>query len=269
MFSTILHGFSGAERVTLTKITAGKDDPDTGFAIATYNIHSCLGTDGAFRPDRVAQAIRALDADVIGLQEVGWALRGPSGFDQFAFLERETGYTVIPGLVRHHANAHFGNAILSRHPVESVAPLDLSLPYHSPRGGIDARIRVKGRSVRLINVHLGLIPLERRIQIRRIGLRLLDGWRGPALVCGDLNHWRRTSPAMQRLHRLLPGGVTGQTYPSALPTMMFDRILATGDLHLENHQVIRTEGTRVASDHLPLMAWFRFEGADVLSEDAA
>ncbi len=235
------------------------------FSIATWNIHSCLGLDGKFRPERVVKAIQAMDPDILALQEVGWALRGRVGFDQFAFLARETGYHVIPGLVRHHANAHFGNAILTRHPVTVADPLELSLPYHSPRGGVDAVIHVTDRLlVRVINVHLGLSPLERRLQINRIIARLTDpalaprpesGGIGPAVVLGDLNHWRRTSQSMRKLGRVLPVGVTGQTYPARLPTMMFDRILATPDLAVLDHQVIVTDGARGASDHLPLMAW--------------
>ena len=41
------------------------------FKVATYNIHSCLGTDRKFAPERIAQVIAELDADLIGLQEVG------------------------------------------------------------------------------------------------------------------------------------------------------------------------------------------------------
>lgn len=45
--------------------------------IATYNIHAGAGSDGVFDLDRQAAALRALDADVIGLQEVDvhWGAR--------------------------------------------------------------------------------------------------------------------------------------------------------------------------------------------------
>jgi len=38
--------------------------------IATYNIHRCRGIDGRTRPDRIAAVLRAIDADVVALQEV-------------------------------------------------------------------------------------------------------------------------------------------------------------------------------------------------------
>jgi endonuclease/exonuclease/phosphatase family metal-dependent hydrolase len=206
----------------------------------------------------VVQVVRSLGVDVLGLQEVGWALRGRAGFDQFAYLERETGLTVVPGLVRHHAKAHFGNAILTAHPVEAVDSFDLGLPYHSPRGGVEARLRVRGRPLRVLTVHLGLNPMERRIQIQRLLPRLEADPETPTILCGDMNHWRRAGVSMDRLAALLPTRVDGPTYPSRLPTLPFDRILASPHLALMDHGVVRTEGTRVTSDHLPLMARFVF-----------
>jgi endonuclease/exonuclease/phosphatase family metal-dependent hydrolase len=38
--------------------------------VATYNIHRCRGLDGRTSPARVADVIRAIDADVVALQEV-------------------------------------------------------------------------------------------------------------------------------------------------------------------------------------------------------
>ena len=38
--------------------------------VATYNIHRCRGLDGRTNPARIAEVIRAIDADVIALQEV-------------------------------------------------------------------------------------------------------------------------------------------------------------------------------------------------------
>ena len=45
--------------------------------IATYNVHRCRGIDGRTRPERTAAVLRAIDADVVALQEVVGA--GPNG----------------------------------------------------------------------------------------------------------------------------------------------------------------------------------------------
>lgn len=44
--------------------------PSVPLRVATYNIHAGAGTDNVFDLDRQVAALRALDADVIGLQEV-------------------------------------------------------------------------------------------------------------------------------------------------------------------------------------------------------
>jgi endonuclease/exonuclease/phosphatase family metal-dependent hydrolase len=38
--------------------------------VATYNIHRCRGLDGRTNPARIASVIRAIDADIVALQEV-------------------------------------------------------------------------------------------------------------------------------------------------------------------------------------------------------
>ena len=48
--------------------------------IATYNIHRCRGMDRRTMPSRVAEVIRAFNADVVALQEVIGA--GPNGAGQ-------------------------------------------------------------------------------------------------------------------------------------------------------------------------------------------
>ena len=47
------------------------------FRMATYNIHRCIGRDGKASPHRVAEVLRAIDADVVALQEVAYAPEGP------------------------------------------------------------------------------------------------------------------------------------------------------------------------------------------------
>jgi len=44
--------------------------------VATYNIHRSRGLDGRTNPERIAEVIRAIDADVVALQEVRSILAG-------------------------------------------------------------------------------------------------------------------------------------------------------------------------------------------------
>ena len=58
--------------------------------VVSYNIHRCVGMDGRQDPGRVAEVIRELDADIVGLQEVDSKPGEDGGFEPM----RETGQVV-------------------------------------------------------------------------------------------------------------------------------------------------------------------------------
>ncbi|HYG91736.1 MAG TPA: endonuclease/exonuclease/phosphatase family protein [Azospirillum sp.] len=224
------------------------------FSVSTWNIHSCVGLDARFAPDRIAGVIRSLDVDLIGLQEVGWHHRGEVGLDQFEYLAKATGLTAHAGPTKHSIHAHYGNAILTRLPVRSVAPIDLSVRHREPRGGLDAMVEVEGRPVRVIVAHLGLDPWERTIQITRI-LALLDQQpEVPSLFMGDLNEWAPISPRLRRLANAFEDWASPRSFHARMPTLRLDRIYVRGGLKVPAFEVIRTPVTRRASDHLPVRA---------------
>ena len=103
--------------------------------VATYNIHACVGTDGRFDPARTLGVLQELDVDVVALQEVEH--HDVEGYDLFDYLAVKTGFTPIagPNLIR--KSRHYGNAILTRLPILTSNPVDLSLPGCEPRGAID------------------------------------------------------------------------------------------------------------------------------------
>ncbi|WP_200333309.1 endonuclease/exonuclease/phosphatase family protein [Thiocystis violacea] len=102
--------------------------------------------------------------------------------------------------------------------------------------------------------------MERRAQIARIAARLDairqgSGDRTPVILLGDFNEWypsRRLKPLDARLERV----VRRATWPTRWPLLALDRIWYGGPLELEASGAVRTRQTRLASDHLPLMARF-------------
>ncbi|AWK87750.1 endonuclease/exonuclease/phosphatase family protein [Azospirillum thermophilum] len=222
--------------------------------LATWNIHSCVGLDARFAPDRIAQVIRDLDVDLIGLQEVGWHHRGEAGLDQFAFLERATGLTALAGPTKHSERAHYGNALLTRLPVRSVTPIDLSVGRREPRGAIDAVVEVQGRPLRVIVAHLGLDPWERAKQVGDILSRVARQPDLPTVFMGDLNEWTPTSPRLKRLADSFADVANPRSFHARMPTLRLDRIYVSGGAAIPSYEVIRTVLTRRASDHLPVRA---------------
>jgi endonuclease/exonuclease/phosphatase family metal-dependent hydrolase len=227
-----------------------------GIIVATYNIHSCVGVDRRYDPDRVADVLRELGADIIGLQEIGARPRRAAMVDQRACFAAATGLAVVPEApVRDH-RSRFGNALLTRFPVQAVRHIDLSVPGFQPRGAIDAELVVDGRTLRVVVTHLGLRAGERRLQIRRLldALAAQSGGAEATVVMGDLNEWRGRRGGISVLDRRFGRAPVRRTFPSWLPVLPLDRIYAAGTAKLGAVAVHRSALARVASDHLPLRA---------------
>jgi endonuclease/exonuclease/phosphatase family metal-dependent hydrolase len=222
--------------------------------VATWNIHSCVGLDARFAPERVAQVIRDLDVDLIGLQEVGWHHRGEAGLDQFDYLAKATGTVAYCSPTKHSPRAHYGNAILTRLPVRRMTPIDLCVRHREPRGGLEAVVEVDGRPVRVIVAHLGLDPWERARQVAKILALVAEEPGMPTLFMGDLNEWTRNSPRLRRLATAFDDWASPRSFHARMPTLRLDRIYAAGGLAIPAFEAIRTSLTRVASDHLPVRA---------------
>lgn len=126
---------------------------ETELTIASFNIWGAGRNDG--QPlDRTTAAIRALDADIIGLQEVRGESSDCSATDCPAEpaslapeLARALGYEWMEQLTDNEVL--WANAILSRHPIIGTTP-----------NGLGARVEVEGRQVVLFNIHATDYPYQ-------------------------------------------------------------------------------------------------------------
>lgn len=222
-----------------------------GLTVATYNIHRCVGRDGRFNPNRILTVLRELDADVIALQELLWDPQDALHLlDHFA---AELKYCAIAGptLLRHEG--HYGNAVLTRLPVQSVNHIDISVPRREKRGAIDLVLGTIDEPIRVIATHLGLWPSERRKQMRRLLALLAGGTVNPTVLTGDLNEWFLWGRPLRWLHAYFGYTRAPATYPTFLPMFALDRIWVKPAL-TSTPVAIVTPLTRAASDHFPLLA---------------
>ena len=67
------------------------------FRVASYNIHECVGSDGARDPARIASVLREIDADIVGLQEVDARPSETSTSMQMQFLAAKLGLHAVAG----------------------------------------------------------------------------------------------------------------------------------------------------------------------------
>jgi len=218
--------------------------------IATYNIHKGRGLDGRVSIRRILEILDRIDADVIGVQEVYE--------EQAEYLAQELRMPLVAGTTVKRPEGPCGNAILTRLSLQSVATFDLSVETREARGGIRADLDFYGRTLHILNVHLGLRQRERATQVQWLVERHILGNErpGPRIVVGDLNEWfpGRVGRTLRREFTSLRAR---RTHPALLPLWALDRIYWDHAFHGESLRVHRSRTARVASDHLPLVATLR------------
>jgi endonuclease/exonuclease/phosphatase family metal-dependent hydrolase len=227
--------------------------------VASYNIHRGVGLDSRLDLDRVAAVIHEISPDVIGLQEV-IRTSGPGPADQAAYLASRLGFTLVMGVARTYRGGTFGNAVLTRLPVLGWASCDLSWSGREPRACLRVDLGANGRTVHVFNCHFGLGLRERRDQLTLLAdfIRGSSRLEGPRVLLGDFNEWHR-GPVTRGLRREFssPMRRMRRTHPAFFPLFRLDRIYWDVELEGETFQVHRSRRSRVASDHLPVVARLR------------
>ena len=226
--------------------------------VATYNIHRCRGLDGRTNPARTAEVIRAIDADVVALQEVIGA--GPSSAGHAEELGALLGMGWVMAPVRHLRGSQFGNVVLSRLPIRDHTQYDLSWKTCEARGCQRVDVQVGSHTLHLYNVHLGTAFLERRHQAGRLSAIVHDKRVGrPKVVLGDFNEWMRGLATQMLTERLQSIDLRKhlrrrRTYPGVFPVLHLDHIYYEGHVEVARVEMPRTRLALMASDHLPLVA---------------
>jgi endonuclease/exonuclease/phosphatase family metal-dependent hydrolase len=224
-------------------------------AIASYNLHSCVGIDGRRSPARIAEVLRDLDCDVYALQEVDNRPGEHEESMQLEYLSKAMHMTAVPGLrlVRHAGE--YGNAVLTRLPVLSVRRHDLSYSRAEPRGALDVELDLRGKPLRVIATHLGLRRRERRFQWRRLMVAIAEGSQdAPLIVLGDMNEWYRGASTLKEAHLAFGEPPAPVGFPSFAPLLALTRIWVRPHAAIESIVAHRSDLARRASDHLPLKA---------------
>ena len=226
-----------------------------GLRIASYNIHRCVGGDYRHDPARTARVLQQLDCDIIALQEVDNRASARADSMQLDYLAQVTGMQSVAGHTIIHHEGHYGNALLTRRKILGVRRHDFSYRGYEPRGALDVELACSFGTLRIIVTHLGLRATERRYQIKFL-MGLIDDTPPDRMVvvAGDMNEWLPWSRAVRWMNTLCGSAPPRPSFPAWRPLLSLDRIWARGPHTITAMQALRTPLTRIASDHLPVIA---------------
>ncbi|MFY9315772.1 MAG: endonuclease/exonuclease/phosphatase family protein [Burkholderiales bacterium] len=238
--------------------------------VVTLNIHKGLSQfNRRMVIHELREGLRLLQPDLVFLQEVQGlnerhALRYASwpGQAQHEFLAGDE-LQYVYGRNHVHQHGHYGNALLSRHPILSHENADVSDHRFERRGMLHSVVKLPGwkRNLHCLCVHLSLHERGRRRQLDAIAARLeeLVERDQPVIVAGDFNDWRvRASAILEKSLGMTEVSVAargrhGRTFPSLLPVLQLDRIYVRG-FKVKSARVHRGAPWSLLSDHLALSA---------------
>ena len=227
--------------------------------LATFNLlHGRSLTDGRVVPERLAEAARALDADVLGLQEVDRGQARSGGVDQTEQVARATGaehWRFVPAITGtpggtwrgstdedDEGEPAYGVGVVSRWPVSSWQVVRLPaarvrapvlLPgtrrvlwlQDEPRVGVVAVVQTPRGPVTVGTTHLSFVPGRNGAQLRTLTAAMAQ-LPGPRVLLGDFN---LPGPLPRLLTRWRALART-PTYPAPEPKVQLDHVLASGEL---------------------------------------
>jgi endonuclease/exonuclease/phosphatase family metal-dependent hydrolase len=225
-------------------------------SVASYNIHKCVGSDGVFDPQRVANVLLELDADIVALQEADMRFGTRAGVLDLKMLHDVSGYRAVPS-VGSKAASHgwHGNVILYREGVVGKVSR-LELPGLEPRGAVVVDLALAKGSLRVIAAHLGLLRRSRTKQVSMIveAAQPADGH--PVIVLGDMNEWRLGKRSALTMFNPHFGPMDRQvpSFPAAFPLWSLDRILVSPNIAVHDLEAHASPLAQLASDHLPVKA---------------
>lgn len=235
--------------------------------IATYNIHKCVGIDRRFSPERIAEVLQEIDADVVALQEVLCHKNLDRREHQAEFIAEELGMDFYLGENRRIKGGLYGNAVLSRLPVRHSQNFDISINRREPRGCLLAEIALGAHeNLQFFNVHLGTSFFERRRQVYKLlHAHVLEHARfaGKRIVAGDFNEWTKglTTKLFKTKFQSVDAKThlgKARTFPGILPVFHLDHIYFDNKFKLTDAFLHKSRTALVASDHLPIVAEFEF-----------
>lgn len=237
--------------------------PVAPLRVLVFNIHAGKDAKGVDNLERVAEVVRATNADVVLLQEVDKYTTRSGKVDQLAVLTKLTGFKGAFGKTLDYQGGDYGIAVLSRWNIVSdtliklpvVPPQARSGGLYEPRGALRISIAAPGGAIHVVNTHLDASGPDtyRRQELPQV-LAAGDAMKKPGalvLIGGDLN----AEPPSEVIGMVKSAGWkdlwtkcgTGDelTFPQHKPVKRIDYLLSTPMVTCKKASVLTSD----ASDH--------------------
>ncbi len=241
--------------------------------IGTYNVCHCANFEEWKEQDfvanvdvnKTANAIKRLNLDIIGLNEVYSEGENKEYFNQTERLAQLAGYKYCAfALGEKFSWTTIGNAILSRYPIVNTHSVIAKKPDQKDRAienakwwedrvVLSADIDVNGQTIKVIETHFGLNLIEQQ-NVVKVVCKLIDDSSYPVILMGDFNVLP-DDPVLNDIYdRLFSATIVMdkkvKTFSSYKPTEQIDYIFFSKSMSLNScdvHEIL-------TSDHMPLTA---------------
>jgi len=233
--------------------------------VVTYNIHHGGGADGKVDLPRLAEAIRKCQPDLVALQEVDEGVTRTGGIAEAAELGKLLGMSGVFGKAMDYQGGQYGDAVLSRFPIESSDVHHLPCRdgnKREPRCAVAATIGLsKGRKIVFVSTHLDHThePSDRLAQAEELAAIVAKEML-PVILAGDFNCDPGTPPlaALSKEMELTTANEP-PTCPADVPKETIDHVFVKPR---EKWKVIETRvvDERIASDHRPVVVKLELSG---------
>ncbi len=230
----------------------------------TYNIRHGAGADGEVNLQRIANVILSARPDIVAVQEVDRFVERTNRTDQATELADLTGMHMRFGFADNYQGGDFGNLILSKHPIDSLALHPLPGPPGETRVLMEALIHVEIGDqhipVTFMSTHLETVEGPRRASAPLINNAIPANPQHLYILGGDLNAAPRT-PTMDTLSVKWINPVLSSpvfTHPADEPVRQIDYVLYNGPATWSVKDVYALDAP-ISSDHAPLVTVFKYE----------
>jgi endonuclease/exonuclease/phosphatase family metal-dependent hydrolase len=229
--------------------------------VLSYNIHHGEGVDLKIDLDRIAKVILSAEPDLVAVQEVDVRTTRVAGADQALELSRLTNMHVVFGRTIPYRGGWYGNALLSRWPVNHHVNHEMPFtPGRERRGIIEALIlappsATAGSDFHMLATHLDTAETDRLLAVKRLREILSErppDW--PMIIAGDMNATSGSAVVnlLEEDWTNVSAGVPLFTFPSEKPVRQIDFVLFRPASRWKVIDSIVLDEA-VASDHRPLL----------------